>query len=112
MSETEHAYIALAIKDELPLERIRVFNMVDHFDIITDSNSVSWARSSIVEYDSLAYYIYLRVVNPKEKAMVLNTNFGFSELPLDGTTINQLNIIVTYLKMLNEIIKIEQVKLK
>ena len=110
MEETEHAYLAVAIKDELPLERIRVFNMGDHFDIITNSNTISWERSSIVDCDSLAYYIYLRVVNPKEKAMVLNTNFGFSELPLDGTTINQLNIIVTYLKMLDKIIKIENKK--
>jgi hypothetical protein len=110
MSKTEHAYISLAIKDELPLERIRVFNMGKYFDIITDSNTVTWDRSTIVEYNSLAYYIYLRVVNPEEKAMVLNTNFGFSELALDGTTINQLNIIVTYLKMLSEIIKIEKKK--
>ena len=109
MTEPHHAYLSLAIKDELPLERIRIFNMMTHFDIITDSDSISWERSSIIEYKTLAYFIYQRVVNPSNKPIVVNTNFGFSAIPLEGTLINQLNELVTYLKMLDKIIKIDQI---
>lgn len=107
MTEPHHAYLSLAIKDELPLERIRIFNMMTHFDIITDSDSISWERSTQVDHASLAYYTYLRVLNPSNKPIVVTTNFGFSTITLEGTLINQLNELVTYLKMLDRIIKIE-----